>query len=107
MTRWDVCWANVKYEDSDKTKKRPVLIINSNVAYILAFKMTHKERSSELEYQLQDWKAANLNEPTTVRLLKKIEFKPNDNLTYIGKLAKQDIDNIKKLLQRYQISMIK
>lgn len=50
MTRWDVCWANVKYEDSDKTKKRPVLIINSNVAYILAFKMTHKERSSELEY---------------------------------------------------------
>ena len=39
--RWEIWWANVKYEDAPETvESRPVLVVAQQEIFVIAFKMT-------------------------------------------------------------------
>lgn len=98
--KWSIWLANVKYDDFNKMKKRPVLILNNNSFVIEGFKITtHKPRENYIgEYPIIKWKEAGLLEPSTIRLTKLVELRDNDFDYYLGKLQDEDIKNIKNLI---------
>lgn len=103
--RWDLCWAVVEFDDDPtKSKKRPILITDSKHGYPIAFKATHTIRQGDLEYQLIDWAKEGLRQPTVVRIGKIIDTKGTP-LTYIGTLTPQDINNIKTICAKHNISL--
>lgn len=103
--RWDLCWAAVEFDDDPtKSKKRPILITDSKHGYPIAFKATHIIRQGDLEYQLIDWAKEGLSQPTVVRIGKIIDTKGTP-LTYIGTLTSQDINNIKTICAKHNISL--
>lgn len=103
--RWDLYWADVIFSDDiTKSKKRPILIIDNRLGCILAYKATSTVRPGELEYKLIDWKQAGLDHETVVRINNVVDAS-NLPLTYIGTLTKTDIDNIKAICEKYNISL--
>lgn len=88
--RWEIWWAKVKFEDSEEVKRRPVLIIDSNIVAI-AFKMTSTDRGDRPpNYQVREWKEAGLTKETSIRLDKVLRLKPNDFDSKIGELTERD-----------------
>lgn len=103
--RWDIYWANVAFsDDPSQWKKRPVLIIDNRDAYILSYSMTHVSRPSETEYQVIEWVKAGLSQPTTIRIGHFVDV-TYSLVCYIGRLQKVDIDNVKKICAKYNISL--
>lgn len=103
--RWDLYWADVIFSDDiTKSKKRPILIIDNRLGCILAYKATSTVRPGELEYKLIDWKQAGLDHETVVRINNVVDAS-NLPLTYIGTLTKTDIDNIKAICEKHNISL--
>lgn len=99
IEKWDVCMADVPFEDLPQSKVRPVLILGVQEAVLIdCFKMTsHAPR--EGEYALKEWKAAGLRKETTVRLGKRLVLEQKRIRKKIGRLDKLDILNITKLLK--------
>lgn len=89
-----------------KVKGRPILIIDNRLGYILAYKATSTVRAGELEYKLINWKQAGLDHETVVRINNVVDAS-NLPLTYIGTLTKTDIDNIKAICEKHNISLIR
>lgn len=103
--RWDIYWANVAFsDDPSQWKKRPVLIIDNRDAYILSYSMTHVSRPSETEYRVIEWVKAGLSQPTTIRIGHFVDV-TYSLVCYIGRLQKVDIDNVKKICAKYNISL--
>ena len=44
IKQWDIWWADVKFEETDEVKRRPVLIVNPQKAFVMALKMTSRDR---------------------------------------------------------------
>lgn len=89
--RWEIWWAKVKFEDSEEVKRRPVLIINSNVVAIIAYKMTSTNRGDKSpNYQVREWKAAGLTKETSIRFDKVLRLNASDFDTKIGELTERD-----------------
>lgn len=106
MKPWDIYWATIQYEDSDQSKKRPVLLTTNGEAYQLGFKMTTKARDHELEYSLKDYSGAGLKKPTIVRLTHKvIPSAPLQESDFIGRVQKEDRKNILRLCKKYSIDV--
>lgn len=101
--RWEIWWAYVKFEDSNEVKKRPVLVLEDRVAYILSLKITsHAPRKKfDGEYQLLQWEKAGLTKPSVVRTSKVLCLEEDDFDTKIGKLTDADIYAIQMLLNFY------
>lgn len=99
MSRDDLYWARVAYEDDPtQYKVRPVLALDDNNALILGAKITSalpRNVSWENDYPLIDWQEAGLRHQSTVRLNHIQEIQP---INYIGHLSQRDIDNINILL---------
>lgn len=71
MSKWDVCFADVPFEEMSASKVRPVLILDDSAVLIDCLKMTsHGPRPGE--YVLQDWQTCGLKKQTTVRLSKRL-----------------------------------
>ena len=84
--RYDIWQANVKFEDTDETKERPVLIWN-DLAFVIGYKMTGTDRGdSNDEYRIRYWKEAGLTKPTSIRLNKVVRLKSEKLLYKIGTL---------------------
>ena len=99
--KWEIWLANVKFDDDpNSVKRRPVLVLDHNVAYILSVKITsHAPRPNfKGEYALKFWKIAGLAKPSTARLSKKLRLRDTDLVRKIGRLHPVDIIYIQKLL---------
>ena len=99
--KWEIWLANVKFDDDPSSvKRRPVLVLDRKIAYILSVKITsHAPRPNfNGEYALKFWKAAGLDKPSTVRLSKKLKLQDTDLVRKIGRLHAVDIIFIQKLL---------
>jgi len=95
---WQVWWANVKFEDSDEVKKRPVLILDTEKMIAFALKMTtHEPRRGD--YILLDWQRACLPKKTCVRFHQKLELCEDIITNQIGALSLLDIVNILRILK--------
>ena len=66
--------------------------------------MTHISRPSETEYQVIEWVKAGLSQPTTIRIGHFVDV-TYSLVCYIGRLQKVDIDNVKKICAKYNISL--
>ncbi len=96
--RWDICIANVPFEDIAQSKPRPVLILNTGAAiHIQCLKMTGQPPRRG-EYVLKKWREAGLHKKTTVRIGKLLLIDIDQVFKKIGHLDKVDILNIEKLL---------
>ena len=100
MQKYDVVLYNVKYDDTDEMKQRPIIILDAENDYAIATSCTtHRPRSQFFgEYVLQDYKQAGLNKPTTARLSKIVDVNESNIIRHLGKLSIRDIENIETLL---------
>ena len=98
---WQVWWANVRYEDSNEVKNRPVLILDTEKMIAVALKMTsHEPRRGD--YALLDWKGAGLRQQTCVRFNQKLELEEDVITNQIGALSLLDKLNIMRILKLFQ-----
>lgn len=97
---WEVWFADVKFEDSDEVKQRPVVIVENHTAYILALKVTgHEPRKNYPgEYRLKFWREAGLAKPSTVRISKKLYLEDRDLNRCLGRLHPYDIIQIQTFI---------
>ena len=101
IERWDIWRARIKYEDSDESKERPVLIMNNSVYMISAFKMTGTDRGDNFpEHRIKKWKEAGLDKETSVRLDKALRLDKSVLISRIGHLAVEDIFQIEQKLSK-------
>lgn len=105
MNNWEIWWANVKFEDCEQVKRRPVLVVDQRISYILSFKITsHSARERYFgEYEIVQWQAAGLEKPSVVRLSKRLELQESDFVGRMGSLSDSDIMAIRSLLSFYNI----
>ena len=97
--KWDICLADVPFEDLPQSKVRPVLILGAHTNISVdCLKMTGQP-PREGEYVLQKWKEAGLLKPTTVRLGKRLNLEQKRIHKKIGHLDKTDILNIINLIK--------
>ncbi len=91
LVRYEIWDANVKFEDSNDVKQRPVLIWN-NTAFVAAYKMTGTDRGNNKdEYRVEYWKEAGLDKPTAIRIVKPLKLNENDLVKKRGNLDPRDI----------------
>lgn len=102
--QWDIWLADVRFEDTQEHKKRPVLIYNDVLYAVISYKMTSTDRGdNQKEYQIREWKAAGLENPTSVRLEKVLRLEAGDMICKIGRLTPRDILQIEyRLASRKQ-----
>lgn len=92
IKQWDIWWANVKFEESDEVKRRPVLIVNPQKVFVVALKMTSRDRGDSMEeYRVRDWRSSGLSKPTFIRLRQYLRLQNTDIVNYIGRLSPVDI----------------
>lgn len=98
--KWEIWLADVKFEDSDEVKQRPVVIVEENVAFILALKVTsHKPREKfRGEYSIKFWSEAGLHKESTVRISQKLHLEKKDLSRRLGRLHPSDIIQIQTFL---------
>jgi mRNA-degrading endonuclease toxin of MazEF toxin-antitoxin module len=94
---WEIWWANVKFEDTDEYKRRPVLIISANANSCTAYKLTSQsERIGE--YALRDWEKSGLPKPSVVRVKHIVFLESRDLYQKIGPVSLFDRNNIEILV---------
>ncbi len=97
---WELWWAQVRFEDTNEIKRRPVLVLEGSGIYVIAAKATsHAARQQWGEYELLYWRSAGLPKETTVRLTQLIRLERSTLDRRIGMLHPIDIENIMRLLQ--------
>lgn len=94
--RYDVCIANVPFEDLPQSKVRPVLILDVETMTVECLKMT-SQPPRKGEYVLQMWQCAGLNKQTAVRISKRLQLSPDAIHKKIGHLHPADILAIQNL----------
>ncbi|WP_242347400.1 type II toxin-antitoxin system PemK/MazF family toxin [Mucispirillum schaedleri] len=102
MQKWEIWLAYIRFEDNpDKSKLRPVLVMDKENMYILSFKMTsHIPRQNYYgEYPIKYYKDAGLVKPTVIRLSKKLLLLENEFVNKIGRLHPFDINEVNKILK--------
>ena len=92
IKQWEIWWADVKFEESDEIKRRPVLVINPQKAFVMSLKMTGTCRGdNSSEYVVREWKKAGLSKPTFIRLKGYLKLYSKDFHGKIGTLDPLDI----------------
>ena len=99
--KWEIWLVNMPYEEGIGSKIRPALVIDPQHSFVLVGKMTsHSPRSScPYEYQIIDWKKANLNRPTTLRLSKCVKLELSAFVQKVGVLQPIDQVNVRGILK--------
>lgn len=98
---WEIWTADIRFEDSDEVKPRPVLVakIENNV-YALCVKITkHPPRTKyEGEYAIKKWREAGLRMQSTIRFSQMYRLSEDDLKTKVGTLHPIDIIASRKIL---------
>ena len=105
--RWEIWEAEVQFEESDKSKKRPVLILSETECLVISLKMTsHEARYDKMEgeYEIMRWEEAGLLKPTVVQCSKRLQLRKSciTERKY-GRLTATDIIGIQALLRYMRI----
>lgn len=100
--KWEVWFADVQFDDGTKSKKRPVVVIDDKIAYLLCYKVTGQEpKPYRKEYELQNWQEAGLDTNSTVILDNHIKLSIDKFIHKIGKLSVKDFVAIKVKTQNF------
>ena len=91
MKRWEIYWADVRFEDTDGYKVRPVVILNETVAFVVGFGVySASPRPKTNDYVIRDWKQAGLDHQSTIRPDRLVSIDKNRVYEKIGELSKRD-----------------
>ena len=101
LNRWDICLANVGFEDVESSKVRPVLILGQEALILDAVMMTGQQPRGG-EYALKFWKEAGFHKETAVRISKRLHLSESAIIKKIGTLLPADILEIEKILNSAQ-----
>ena len=96
--KWEIWLAEVKYEESDDMKKRPVLIVGEKDTFIISLKMTSHEKRHDSDYSLKHWQRAGLDKETVVRTSKICRLVESDFIHKLGRISEHDILEIQKIV---------
>ena len=100
--RWEIWWAEVRYEDSPETiESRPVLVVSQQEMFIIAFKMTGTKRVPD--YKIKLWQEAGLDKETYIRVNMKLKLYEQDMLSKIGSLQPIDILGFQKCITQIKL----
>lgn len=107
--QWEIWEADVPFEDTKDSKKRPVLILSDETVAVLSVKMTsHAPRYKTLpgEYEIVKWKESGLLRPTVIQCSKVIRL-PKEKMRSknFGKLQASDILGMKVMLKYMNINI--
>ena len=98
--RWDVCFADVPFEEIPQSKRRPVIVLNhSTILDCLKATKSAPRANYPGEYQLKFWKEAGLKVPTVVRASKRLSLPMSAVGRKLGTLHIQDIIELEKILE--------
>ena len=95
---WDIWLANVKFEDINQSKIRPVVILEVSKNIIKAIKLTSKLPRYKRDYALKFWEDAGLKKPTTAKTEKFIPLHVKKTIFKIGTLHSFDKTKIENLI---------
>ncbi len=97
---WEIWLVDMPFEEGIGSKIRPGLVIGTGDKYYIVGKMTsHSPRENyPYEYPLQDWKAAGLSVPTTLRLSQIMELDISTFKKKIGTIQSIDMIEILRIL---------
>lgn len=100
-SRWEIWLVDMPFEEGIGSKIRPGLVIGTSNKYYVVGKMTsHLPRENyPYEYALQDWKAAGLSVPTTLRLSQILELDISTFKKKIGTIQSADMIEIVRILK--------
>ena len=95
MAMFQLYWANVTFIEENKTKRRPILQLTSDLSTNCCFAEVSSQlwHESEIDIVLDDWQLAGLLEPSLARLGERCGS-PSNLEGYIGKLNRHDVKKI-------------
>lgn len=107
---YDIFYFDMKYEDGDGHKRRPVLVVklkdNGEKCTVAKMTGTPPREGYKGEILLSKWKEAGLKKPTTVRLSKSATLKSEWLTEKIGTLTDEDIEKVKKGLKEVKMEKL-
>lgn len=100
INQYDIWLAYVPFEDSNKAKARPILILSQSSNLVTVAKITSHLPSLNYvgEYSIINWSKAGLNRQSTIRLSKVVDLSKSKLIKKFGHLSELDTININKLL---------
>ena len=94
---WEIWYADVQFEEGVGSKKRPVLVLENGVGFVLSFKITSQLKANG--YQITRWAEASLNRASILLIHKKISINSQSFIFKIGRLHPADIINVNRLMK--------
>lgn len=85
------------YEDEDKEKRRPAIVIDDDTIAILAMYVTSQNKENPYSIKLEDWAETGLSKPSWTRIDKIISINEWYMDRKIGSLSPRDLTKIMQL----------
>lgn len=92
-----ILWVNFPFEDSDKLKRRPAVVVNikEDKMMVMVLKVTsHKIRNIVYDYKIQILDNTGLVEASVVRCNKVYFLTNKDEYEYCGYLSDKDLEEV-------------
>jgi hypothetical protein len=96
---WDIWLAEVKFEDINQSKLRPVIILETSQKAISVIKLSSKPPKFKSDYALKLWKESGLKKPTTVKTRNYILISTHKFIFRIGEIQTSDKSAIIDLIK--------
>lgn len=98
----DIWWVDFPYEDGEKEKHRPAIIIDADTIAIIAMYVTSQDKLRPLDIEISDWKEAGLPRPSWARIDKTVSIAEWRLLGKTGHLSDADLIKVAQLFAEYQ-----
>lgn len=97
----DIVLLDYPFTDGSGAKRRPGLVLLPEVdGDVLFARITSKQRVSEIDVTIEDWKSVGLAYPSTVRLSKMVSLHSDLVLRRFGVLTPRHLESVLKGLGR-------
>ena len=97
----DLWVADITFTNGVASKRRPVLILWIDGADVVVASVTSAAPRSQTDVLLQDWTAAGLRVPSTVRLARLDCLEQSLLLHQLGKLSNTDATQLKRVWDQF------
>jgi PemK-like, MazF-like toxin of type II toxin-antitoxin system len=101
MKLGDLVLLRMEFHQTAGGKVRPAVVpLDAGDDDFVAAPITSRQRPSEYDHAIQDWKAAELNVPSFIRVYKLTVLPKSGIARQLGNLAKPDRDALIRILAR-------
>lgn len=97
----DIWWVDFPYDEGEKEKHRPAIIIDADTIAIIAMYVTSQDKQRPLDIEISDWKEAGLSRPSWARIDKTVDISEWQLLEKSGHLSENDFLKVAQLFAEY------